>query len=92
MSSGFRNVVAVLSQRNYAISTIGYGPALTGLWAQRVAVGWLAWNLTHSPTWLGLIAAADLVPTIVLSPIAGALVDRLHPLRMTIVSQAVMVI
>ncbi len=92
MSSGFRNVAAVLSQWNYAVSTTGYGPALTGLWAQRVAVGWLAWNLTHSPTWLGLIAAADLVPTIILSPIAGALVDRLHPLRMTIVSQAVMVV
>lgn len=91
MSSGFRNVATVLSQRNFAVSTIGYGPSLTGLWAQRVAVGWLTWNLTHSPTWLGIIAAADLVPTIILSPIAGALVDRIHPLRMTIVSQAVMV-
>lgn len=92
MSSGFKNLVAILSQRNYAISTTGYAPALTGLWAQRVGVGWLAWSLTHSPIWLGLIAAADLVPTIVISPIAGAIVDRVHPLRMTIISQAMMVI
>jgi MFS family permease len=91
LASGFHNLVTILSQRNFAISTTGYGPALTGLWAQRVGVGWLAWSLTHSPTWLGIVAAADLVPTIVLSPIAGAIIDRVHPLRMTIISQAVMV-
>ena len=87
MASGFHNLAAVFSHRNYAITSVGYGPALVGLWAQRIGVGWLAWNLTHSPTWLGLIAAADLVPTIILSPIAGAIIDRVHPLRMTLISQ-----
>ena len=92
MSAGFRNVFAMLSQRNYAVSTSGYVPALVTVWAQRVGVGWLAWNLTHSPSWLGLIAAADLLPAIGLSPIAGAVVDRVHPLRMTTTSQVVMVL
>jgi predicted MFS family arabinose efflux permease len=90
--SGLRNAVAVLLQRNYAISSAGYVPALIGLWAQRVGVGWLAWDLTHSPTWLGLLSAADLLPAIALSPIAGAVVDRVHPLGMTKGSQLAMVL
>lgn len=88
--SGFRNAVAVLVQRNYGISSAGYIPALITIWAQRVGVGWLTWELTHSPTWLGLMSAADLLPAIVLSPFAGAIVDRMHPLRMTKMSQVVM--
>lgn len=88
--SGLRNAAAVLLQRNYGISSAGYVPALITIWAQRVGVGWLTWDLTHSPTWLGLMSAADLLPAIVLSPIAGAIVDRMHPLRMTKMSQVVM--
>jgi MFS family permease len=89
MLSAFRNMFGVLAQRNYGINSAGYVPALITLWAQRVGVGWLAWSLTQSPTWLGLIAAADLLPAVILSPIAGALVDRMHPLRMTVQSQIV---
>ncbi|MGE5537098.1 MAG: MFS transporter [Gemmatimonas sp.] len=87
MLSAFENMFAVLTQRNYGINSAGYVPALITLWAQRVGVGWLAWNLTQSPTWLGLIAAADLLPAVVISPFAGALVDRVHPMRMSIASQ-----
>lgn len=73
---GFGNVVRALSIRNYRVYTIGNGISLIGIWLQRVAVGWLAWDLTHSGTWLGLVAFADLAPVVVLSPMAGALADR----------------
>jgi predicted MFS family arabinose efflux permease len=89
---GIRNAIGVLVQRNYGISSAGYIPALITIWAQRVGVGWLTWELTHSPTWLGLMSAADLLPAIVLSPFAGAIVDRMHPLRMTKMSQVVMMV
>lgn len=75
-AGGFGNVVRALSIRNYRVYTIGNGISLIGIWLQRVAVGWLAWDLTHSGTWLGLIAFADLAPVVVLSPMAGALADR----------------
>ncbi len=39
-------------------------------------VGWLAWTLTHSGTWLGLVSLADFLPVLVLSPFAGVLADR----------------
>ncbi len=42
---------------------------------QRVSVGWLTWTLTHSGTWLGLVAMAEFFPVMFLSPLAGALAD-----------------
>jgi MFS family permease len=53
----------------------------TGSWLQRVAVGWLTWELTGSATWLGVIAFMDLAPALIVSPIAGAYADRMDRLR-----------
>ena len=41
-----------------------------------MAVGWLAWTLTHSGTWLGIVSMAEFFPVVLLSPLAGALADR----------------
>ena len=46
------------------------------MWAKRVGVGWLAYELTHSVFWVGVIAAADLLPTLFCGPWAGSLGDR----------------
>ena len=75
--SGYGGIVRALSERNYRLFTIGSALALVGMWTQRIAIGWLTWELTKSPAWLGLIAFADLFPTVVFSPIAGALADRI---------------
>ncbi|CAN0165440.1 unnamed protein product, partial [Phaeothamnion confervicola] len=41
------------------------------------------WELTHSNTWVGAVAAADLAPMLILAPIAGAQADRSNnPMRM----------
>lgn len=73
---GLRQIAKALSHRNYRAYTIGNSISLIGTWMQRVAVGWLAWKLTQSGTWLGLVAFADLFPTVIFSPLAGALADR----------------
>jgi MFS family permease len=73
---------AALSNRNYRIFTEGHAVSLVGFWVQRVAVGWLTWDLTHSGTWLGLMAFADLAPTLVISPIAGAVADRIDLVKL----------
>ncbi len=74
--AGFKNALRVLRIRNYRVYTIGNSIALIGIWIQRIAVGWLAWQLTHSGFWLGMCAAGDLVPSVLVSPFAGALADR----------------
>ncbi len=58
-----------------------------GTWLQRVSVGWLAWQLTHSTVWLGLVAVSDLAPTLFLSPLAGALADRVDRVRLLYATQ-----
>jgi predicted MFS family arabinose efflux permease len=86
---GFGNITRAFASRNYRLFAAGNAISLIGTWLQRVAVGWLAWQLTHSGTWLGLVAFADLFPTVVLSPWAGALADRRDRVRVIRVSQIV---
>ena len=54
---------------------------------QRVATDWLAWQLTHSPLWVGTIAFCSLGPSIIVSPFAGAVADRLDRVRLTSITQ-----
>ena len=63
--------------------------AWTGLWMHRIGVAWLAWELTRSAAWVGLIAFADLAPAVLVSPIAGAVADRVDRVRLTMLSQGI---
>ena len=70
-----------MANRNYRIYTLCAIPSLIGTWVQRMAVGWFAWELTGSGTWLGLVAFADLAPAVVVAPVAGAFADRVDRLK-----------
>jgi MFS family permease len=87
-SASLQNAIDAWKQRNFAWYMGGATVSLVGLWAQKIAVGWLAWDLTHSELWLGFIAFADLFPTVVITPIAGALADRGSRLAMARISQS----
>lgn len=77
-----------MAERNYRLFTLGSIIALIGHWTQRIAIGWLAWELTRSGTWLGLIAFADLFPTVAITPFAGVIADRVDRRRMMMLTQA----
>ena len=81
MSSRLQPIAEVFRHRNYTLFMVGLGPHAISSWMYRVGVGWLAWELTRSPAWLGVIAAADLIPVLFLSPVAGALLDRIVPIN-----------
>jgi len=49
---------------------------LHGLWIYRVALGWYAWELSHSELWIGIVAATQFAPAVVFGPIFGVLADR----------------
>ncbi len=55
----------------------------------RIAVMWLAWELTGSAFWVGMVAFCDLAPAVVFSPIAGAMADRMNRVKLTMIAQAV---
>ncbi len=59
---------------------MGYFISQIGLWTQRIGVQWLTWELTSSPSWLGIMAFAEFFPIVVMSPLGGVLADRLNPL------------
>ena len=63
-SAYFHSVAELWRQPNFAWYMGGQTVSLVGMWAQRIAIGWLAWELTGSNFWLGAIAFADLFPTI----------------------------
>ncbi len=79
--------VKVFRNRAYRIYTEGNFISLIGTWVQRVATGWLAWELTHSGAWLGIIAAAELLPSIIAGPLGGAMADRMDRFRLIKVAQ-----
>jgi MFS family permease len=54
---------------------------------QRIAVSWLVYNMTHSAFMLGLVAFAGQIPVLLLSPYAGAFVDRHSRYRTLLVTQ-----
>jgi MFS family permease len=52
-----------------------------GSWMQTVAVGVLVTAATHQAGWTGLVAAAAFLPIGVLSPVGGAMADRVDRRR-----------
>lgn len=85
---GFRAIRQTFSNRNYRLYVIGNLSSTIGMWVQRVAIGWLTWELTHSPAWLGGIALAESLPTILLGFFAGTLVDRVDYFKLLRITQA----
>ncbi len=81
-----------MREANYRTFTIGNVFSLVGTWVQRVALGWLVWKLTGSGAWLGAVAFADLFPMVLVTPLAGAMADRADRLRVTRISQAMLMV
>lgn len=79
----------VLSFRNARIFYSGSLLSWTGMWVQRIAVGWLAWELTGSAFWVAALVFCNLVPSVIVSPLAGAAADRADRIRLTVITQII---
>jgi MFS family permease len=77
---GFQTAWRTFSEPNFRNYITGNFVSQVGLWTQRIGVQWLTWELTKDPFWLGMIAFAEFFPIVVMSPLGGAMADRLHPL------------
>lgn len=81
----------LLSNRKYSLYVVGNFCSTLGVWIQRVAIGWLAWELTKSPAWLGVIMFAEAGPTIVLGFVAGAMLDRYNQMFVLRLTQGLII-
>ncbi|MEM7709307.1 MAG: MFS transporter [Pseudomonadota bacterium] len=69
-------LVSALSSPGFRAYFFAAIPQTQALWAQRVTVGWLAWDVSGSAAFVGLVAALGLLPIVFAGPIFGVLVDR----------------
>lgn len=76
---------------DYVVFSAGHGLSSVGGWMQKAGVGWLAWELTHSPAWVGAIALSDLFSALWVAPLAGAVTDRSNPFRLILVTQSLLI-
>jgi len=65
-----------LKTRNYRLYFIGQGISLCGTWMQTIGQAWLVLKITGSGTALGMVAAFQFVPMLVLGPFGGVVADR----------------
>jgi MFS family permease len=77
-----------LRNRNYALIWSAALVSNAGSWMQTVAVGALVTDLTHQARWTGLVAAAAFLPIGLLSPVGGALADRVDRRRFFLATTA----
>lgn len=85
----FGSIGRALNNRGFLIFSMAAAPSQLGTWIQRVAIGWLTWELTESAAWLGIIAFSDLFPFVLVSPLAGVIADRFDRLRLVKIYQSV---
>ncbi len=84
LPKGFASL-APLRHRNYALLWSGGLVSIIGSWMQTVAVGALVIAHTGKATWAVLVAAGAFLPIGLLSPVGGALADRI-PRRAALVT------
>ncbi|MBI5671048.1 MAG: MFS transporter [Chloroflexi bacterium] len=81
------NTLAALRYPNFRLYFIGQLVSLSGSWMQIIAQGWLVFQLTREELWLGIVACAAGLPSLLLSPFAGVIVDRVPRRRLLLISQ-----
>jgi len=72
----FSSTVRALGHRNFRLFFAGQSVSLIGTWMQRIALAWLVYRLTDSAFLLGLVGFSGQIPTSILAPFAGVLIDR----------------
>jgi len=80
------------SSRPFIVYAIGQAVSATGMWMQRMAIGWMAWDLTHSVAWVGAMALTELVAALWVGPLAGVMTDRSNPFRLSVATQSCAVV
>lgn len=65
-----------LHSRNFRLFMSSQVISMTGIWVQRMSMGWLVYRLTDSPFLLSLNDFAGQIPILILGLFTGVIVDR----------------
>jgi len=84
----FSHAWRALRHRNFRLFFGGQSISLIGTWMTRVATSWLVYRLTKSAFLLGAVGFAGQIPTFLLAPFAGVIVDRIDRRKVLVWTQA----
>ena len=84
----FSHAWRALRHRNFRLFFGGQSISVIGTWMTRVATSWLVYRLTGSALLLGTVGFAGQIPTFLLAPIAGVIVDRIDRRKVLVWTQA----
>ena len=82
------NLPDALAHPAFRAYLAGNFAGLNGMWILRIAMGWLAWDLTGSAAITGLVAFLNFAPTLVSGPVFGVLADRIDPRHGLVATQS----
>jgi len=85
--TGLKTIFRSLQYRNYRLFFGGQSISLIGTWIQRIAIPWLVYSITGSVFLLGVFGFAGQIPTFLLAPFAGVLIDRYNRYYILIITQ-----
>ncbi|MBN2588600.1 MAG: MFS transporter [Sedimentisphaerales bacterium] len=83
-----KHIIRSFKYRNYRLFFTGQSLSLVGSWMQRLAIGWLAYELKNSALILGIVAFAGQIPALFLTPFGGVIADRYDKHKILIFTQA----
>ncbi|HEX3660976.1 MAG TPA: MFS transporter [Acidobacteriaceae bacterium] len=86
--SGYSHAWRALRHRNFRLFFGGQTISLVGTWMTRIATAWLVYRLTHSALLLGMVGFVGQIPTFLLAPFAGVVVDRANRRQVLIWTQS----
>ncbi len=79
-----------LSKPRFRLFAAGQAISIIGGWIQQIALSWLIYRLSGSVLLLGVSGFLTQIPFLVISPLAGALTDRVRRVRMLIIVNIVL--
>ncbi len=86
--SRYAHAWRALRHRNFRLFFTGQSISLIGTWMTRIATSWLVYRLTGSALLLGIVGFAGQIPTFILAPFAGVLMERLSRRSLLVWTQA----
>ncbi len=86
------HTLSALRIARFRLYFIGQTISISGTWMQTVAQGWLVFHLTQSELWLGLVACAAGLPSLILSPLGGVIIERVPRRTLLLFTQSVQMI
>lgn len=77
-----------LRNRDYRFLWVGNTFNNGANWLQQLTVGWLVWDLSHSPFLVGTVGGLRAFPFLIVGPLAGVMADRLDRRKLVLACQA----